>query len=123
MVCPPLRALLVNLKHHPYQAYWFLHWSHRTSFQDTYARPLAKCQGLFVSLERLLSGTISNVTYYVEIVKASKVVKLHSHGLNLCCNASMFIIAGKIIRAFKAYHISKNVLLICVQILTENGRL
>ena len=68
-MCPPLRALLVNLKHHPYQAYWFLHRSHRTSFQITYARPLAKCQGLFASLVLFLGGTVSSITYHREIVK------------------------------------------------------
>src|SRR5579859_793079 len=68
--CPHPRALLVNLKYHPHQTYWFLHRSHKASFSRLPDAGLMPCARVFVfSGCSLLRNTLT-VTYFSRKVNA-----------------------------------------------------
>jgi len=64
---PHSRALLVDLKHHPKQAYWFLHWFHSELLSIDQCKASALCQG--ISLEGVF---LSEHPYYSMFLSKSQ---------------------------------------------------
>src|SRR5260370_28096375 len=79
-VCPPSRALLVNLKYHPYKAYWFLHWHNFSPFGLPMRVLSPECQGLFNSLEVPFGEHLYHTTVFHESQdkRKFKVIITHS---------------------------------------------
>ena len=74
-VCPHLRALLVNLKYHPQEAYRFLHEFHENSFPLPEETPglfrLMPGFGMYLSVPWISSLDAQSITYYLRICQGS----------------------------------------------------